>query len=267
MIVFPNAKINLGLNILRKRLDGYHELETCFYPIKWLDALEVVESVKTEVNTSGIEIPNDGDNIILKAYDLLKEDFDLPQVNIHLHKSIPIGAGLGGGSSDAAFMLQLLNDQFSLSLNNDELKRYAVKLGADCAFFLENRPVVASGIGEVFTNVNVSLQDKHIVLVYPKIHISTKEAYAAIQPKYPKESICNILQNYQIDEWKDSLQNDFEEPLFKRYPVLKDIKYTLYDDGAVYASMSGSGSCLYGIFNERTELNYSNDYILWSGRL
>ena len=267
MIVFPNAKINLGLNILKKRSDGYHELETCFYPVNWQDALEVVESDKSTISNSGIEIPDDGDNIVLKAYQILKKDFDLPEVKIHLHKSIPIGAGLGGGSSDAAFMLKLLNDKFSLDLQREQIKKYAVQLGADCAFFLENRPILASGIGEVFTDVEVSLKEKHIYLIYPKIHISTKEAYAAIKPRIPSNRNQDVLENYPTEEWRDLLVNDFEEPLFKKYSVLKEIKNELYKNEAIFASMSGSGSCMYGIFNEEPHLSFSKKYMTWSGRL
>ncbi|MCK5368547.1 MAG: 4-(cytidine 5'-diphospho)-2-C-methyl-D-erythritol kinase, partial [Cyclobacteriaceae bacterium] len=175
MIVFPNAKINLGLNITRKRQDGYHELETCFYPVFWQEALEIVASEKTVVTISGIEIPNDGDNIVLKAYHILKKEFNLPPVEMHLHKIIPIGAGLGGGSADAAFTLSLLNNLFSLGLDEIQLMKYAVSIGADCAFFIKNKPMLAAGIGEQLTDINMSLEGKYILLVYPDIHISTKE--------------------------------------------------------------------------------------------
>ena len=267
MIVFPNAKINLGLNIVEKRPDGFHELETCFYPAPWREALEIVESDRTVVTTSGIEIPDDGENIVLRAYYLLKDDYELPPVHIHLHKVIPIGAGLGGGSADAAFTLMLLNTLYSLNINHDDLVKYAVRLGADCAFFINNRPLLASGIGEQFTDLDISLSDKFIILVYPNIHIPTKEAYSSIDPKMPSVRINEILVNADIQDWKELLKNDFEKPLFKKHLILKDIKANLYNAGAIYASMSGSGSCIYGLFDEDPALIFPENYKVCSGRL
>ncbi len=267
MVVFPNAKINLGLNILSKRDDGYHELETCFYPVQWQEALEIIEAKETKVTITGITIPGDGDNIILKAYNLLKASFALPAVNIHLHKSIPIGAGLGGGSADAAFTLTLLNTLFNLGLPDDELMKFAVSLGADCPFFIKNKPMLATGIGEKLSDVELNFSDKHIVLVYPDIHISTKEAYSGIIPKKPIIGIRSILEEKEISEWKNLLKNDFEFSLFKSYPILDEIKQQLYDCGAVYASMSGSGSCMYGIFEQSPQINFPDSFRIWSGKL
>lgn len=267
MVVFPNAKINLGLNIISRRPDGYHELETCFYPVLWQEALEIVEAKKTTFTTTGIDIPGEGDNICLKAYQLLTSDYDIPPVNIHLHKLIPIGAGLGGGSADGAFTLKLINNLFSLGLSDSELIQYATKLGADCAFFIKNKPMFAKGIGEKLELLNISIAGKYLFLVYPDIHISTKEAYASIIPKKPVLGINLILENIDIREWRDHLNNDFEAPLFKTYPILKAIRKQLYGAGAIYASMSGSGSCMFGIFNEMPILSFPDNYKIWSGRI
>ena len=267
MIVFPNAKINLGLNITRKRQDGYHELETCFYPVFWQEALEIVTSEKTVVTISGIEIPNDGDNIVLKAYHILKKEFNLPPVEMHLHKIIPIGAGLGGGSADAAFTLSLLNNLFSIGLDEIQLMRYAVSIGADCAFFIKNKAMLAAGIGEQLTDINMSLEGKFILLAYPNIHISTKEAYENVVPKKPINSIQKVLEEMDIPEWKNYLKNDFEDAIFKKYPTLSKLKQKFYDSGAAYASMSGSGSCMYGIFENDPQITFPEHYKVWSGRL
>ena len=267
MIVFPNAKINLGLNIINKRPDGYHDLETCFYPVPWRDALDIVESDKTTFTVSGIEVPGNADNIVLKAYQLLKSDYNLPPVDIHLHKVIPIGAGLGGGSADAAFTLTILNELFSLGLDDNQLMKYAVTLGADCAFFIKNKPLLANGIGEQLVKVKISLAGMFILLVYPDIHIATKEAFAQIQPQKPNISVSQILTGKKISEWKDFLENDFERSLFGKYPILQKIKKQFYNSGAIYTSMSGSGSCMYGIFEENPKINFPGNYKTWSGRL
>ena len=267
MVVFPNAKINLGLNIIHKREDGYHELQTCFYPVYWQDVLEINPSEKTTIATSGIPIPDDGNNIILKAYKLLATHFDLPPVKIHLHKVIPIGAGLGGGSADAAFAVKLLNKEFSLGLNELQMIDFASQLGADCSFFIKNKPCLASGIGEKLIEVDLKLKGNFIFMVYPNIHISTKEAYSNIKPKLPTISIREVLNQYELINWKNLLFNDFEIPLFESYPVLKEIKSELYTAGAIYASMSGSGSCMYGIFNQKSKMNFPEEYTTWSGDL
>ena len=267
MIVFPNAKINLGLHILEKRPNGYHELETCFYPVPWKEALEITESNDTTVTITGIKIPDDGDNIILKAYNLLQADFELPHLLLHLHKSIPIGAGLGGGSADAAFTLTVINQHFSLGLSDEQLIAYATKLGADCAFFIKNKPTLATGIGEILSEIDLSLSGKFIQLVYPNIHISTMEAYANIIPKIPPMRIKDILAKFSLPDWKEVLNNDFEKPLFKKYPILDEIKNKLYREGAIYAAMTGSGSCMFGIFDHEKMLDFPKEYKLWAGWL
>lgn len=254
MIVFPNAKINLGLNIVEKRADGYHNLETLFYPIPWEDALEVNIAKnsgknKCTLHLSGKIVINDeaNDNLVVKAYRLLDADFDLPPVEVYLYKNIPLGAGLGGGSSDAAFMLKMLNDKFNLSLSNKTLEDYAVKLGADCAFFIRNHPVFATEIGNVFSDVTVDLKGYQIVVIKPDVFVSTKEAFAKIKPSRPSVSIMDIVAK-PVSEWRGNLFNDFEDSVFPQYPEIREIKETLYNQGAIYASMSGSGSSVYGIF-------------------
>ena len=236
MVAFPPCKINLGLNVLRKRDDGYHDIETCFYPIPWTDILEVIPSDKFEFTVSGNAIPGD-DNLCVKAYRLL----NTPPAKIHLHKIIPTGAGLGGGSSDAAWTLRLLNDVFQLKLSKDELKKYAAQIGSDCAFFIEDGPMIGTGRGEILRPAKVDLKGKFIVIVKPDVHVSTAEAYSGIVPKGSKLDLSDIR----------SLRNDFEETIFKKYPAIESIKKSLYQAGATYASMSGSGSAVYGIFNDR----------------
>lgn len=248
MIVFPNAKINIGLNVVSKRDDGYHNLETIFYPVKLSDALELIDSKKTELSFSGIHIDGDSnDNLILKAYHLLKEDFDLPPVRFHLHKTIPFGAGLGGGSSDAAFTLKMLNDYFNLELSPDKLKDYAAIIGADCPFFIENKPAFATGIGDQLNTVNLDLNKYEILLVKPAFSISTPEAYKNIIPSIPKYSLKEI-ENIPVENWKEMIVNDFEKSVFANYPEIEIIKKSLYKMGALYSSMSGSGSSVFGIF-------------------
>jgi 4-diphosphocytidyl-2-C-methyl-D-erythritol kinase len=250
MICFPNAKINLGLHIVSKRPDGYHNIETIFYPIPLHDALEVVPAETNETTFSQTGIPVDGnpdDNLVMKAYRLLKKDFDLSGMAIYLRKQIPFGAGLGGGSADAAFMLKLLNDFAGLGLSVKQLEEYAGQLGADCPFFIQNSPVFAEGVGNIFTPVTVSLKGYHLVLVKPDIHVSTKEAYAGVTPRQPAFRLTEIAR-LPIEEWKNHIVNDFEEGIFARYPAIGAIKQDLYKQGAVYASMSGSGSSVFGIF-------------------
>ena len=251
MICFPNAKINLGLQVVSKRLDGYHNIETIFYPVPLCDALEIVLSETNETTFSQTGISVDGssdDNLVMKAFRLLEKDFDLPKIAIYLRKQIPFGAGLGGGSADAAFMLKLLNDFAGLDLSVEQLEKYAGQLGADCPFFIRNNPVFAEGIGDIFSPVNVSLRDYYLVLVKPDIHVSTKEAYAGITPKQPTSRLTEIIR-LPVREWKNYMVNDFEEGLFHRYPAIGEIKRTLYDMGAIYAGMSGSGSSVFGIFD------------------
>ncbi len=246
MIVYPNAKINLGLNIFRKREDGFHDISSVFYPVKeCVDILEIVKSDNFEFTKSGIEIPN-GENICEKAWNLLHTDFEIGNVKIHLHKQIAIGAGLGGGSADASFTLKALNELFELKLTNKELEKYALQLGADCPFFIDNKPKFVEGIGEKMTSVDLDFSEYEIRLINPKIHISTKEAYTDVVPRIPQKSISDVIE-LPINEWKDKLRNDFEDSVFLKYPKLKSIKEILYNEGSLYGSMTGSGSFFYSI--------------------
>jgi len=268
MICFPNAKINLGLNVVRKRADGYHDIETIFYPIPIKDALEISAADEFSFTQSGIAIDGDaGNNLVVKAVDLLRRRCELPSFNIHLLKAIPFGAGLGGGSSDAAFTLTLLNDYFDLKLTNPELESLAAELGADCPFFIRNSPVFAEGVGNIFQPVDVSLAGYFMCLVKPDIFVSTPAAYSMITPKAAAASVKDIVKR-PVAEWRDNLLNDFESGIVALYPRIGEIKQMLYDAGAVYASMSGSGSSVYGIFTEKTNLlaSFSDDYV-WEGTL
>lgn len=257
MITFPNAKINLGLNIVEKRPDGYHNLETIFYPINLQDALEVnrMENAQTpyKLRVSGTAIEGTPEeNLVVKAYNLLRKKYDLAPIDIHLYKHIPMGAGLGGGSSDCAFMIKVLNEKFRLGLSIEEMESYASRLGADCAFFIQNQPVFATGIGNVFERIRLSLANYRLVLVKPDISVSTKEAYAHIRPKRPEVSLKEIAQQ-PVETWASCMKNDFEDSVFQLYPEIAAIKDKMYDLGAVYASMSGSGSAVFGIFKEAIE--------------
>lgn len=248
MISFPNAKINIGLNVVSKRTDGYHNLETIFYPVHLSDALEMVISDKTELSFSGLEIHgNPKENLVLKAYYLLNEEFGLPPVKFHLHKVIPFGAGLGGGSADAAFALKMLNKTFKLDITTEKLEEFAAKLGADCAFFIHNKPTFATGIGNQFKPINLDLSKYHIIIIKPDIHVSTKDAYQNIVPQQPQVSLPELIKK-PVTEWKNQVVNDFEKSVFAMFPQLKELKELLYNLGAEYASMSGSGSALYAFF-------------------
>ncbi len=268
MICFPNAKINLGLNIVSKRPDGYHNIETIFYPVDIRDALEVTDARGEEGIFRQTGIPVDGnpsDNLVMKAYRLLSGKYMLPEVDIHLLKKIPFGAGLGGGSADAACMLKLMNDFAGLHISEDELESLAALIGADCAFFIRNKPVFASGIGNLFENIDCSLKGYHLLIVKPDIHISTKEAYAMVKPRHPEISLKSIIR-MPIENWKEAMVNDFESGIFAQYPAIQTLKNGLYEMGAVYASMSGSGSSVYGIFRSPADLpetlKFSDSY--WS---
>jgi 4-diphosphocytidyl-2-C-methyl-D-erythritol kinase len=255
MIVFPNAKINIGLNITERRPDGYHNLETVFYPIMIKDALEVIESRELSFESSGITIPGSADgNLCLKAYHLLCQDFDLPPVSIHLHKNIPIGAGLGGGSADAAFFISLINQMFGLALANGTMMDYARQLGADCAFFIENKPTFAHDKGDRFEKTDIDLSAYHLVLVMPPVHVSTAEAYGGIKPAPAKESLKDLIA-LPVNEWRHHINNDFEHHIFQNHPVIADVKLALYNAGALYASMSGSGASVFGIFPSQPDLS------------
>ncbi len=254
MICFPNAKINLGLNIVNRRSDGYHDIETIFYPIKIHDALEAIESDKTRVRLSGIFVPGSPqENLCLKAYNLIGADYELPAIHIHLHKNIPIGAGLGGGSADAAFFIALLNDKFQLGMEISQMEVYARQLGADCAFFLHNKPMYAFGKGDEFESLTLDLSPYHIVLVMPPVHVSTAEAYAGVRPM-PSSSSLKVLLQTPVTNWLGNIKNDFEESVFKIYPEIEEVKKELYHKGAFYASMSGSGAAVYGIFANKPDL-------------
>lgn len=248
MITFPNAKINIGLNVVEKRPDGYHNLETIFYPVKLCDALEVIEAEETSFSSSGIKIDSAPENnLVHKAYKLLCEDLNLPPVKMHLHKVIPFGAGLGGGSADAAFALKMLNDYFELGLTTNQLEDYATRIGADCPFFIQNKPTFAHGIGDQFKPVNLDLSAYEIVIVKPPFSVNTSQAYKNIVPVKADFNLLEI-EKLPIETWKTVVKNDFEESVFPQFSEIENLKNKLYEAGAVYASMSGSGSALFGIF-------------------
>lgn len=258
MIDFPCAKINLGLNIVEKRNDGYHNLQTVFLPVQLCDALEIKtmnerfpSDTNCDLKVSGDGIYcNEADNLVVKAYNMLAADYEIPRIHAHLYKRIPSQAGLGGGSSDAAFMLKLLDQRFRINAGNAELEKYAARLGADCPFFINAEPAYAEGIGEILSPVEITdntLSGYTLVIVKPQVSVSTKEAFAGITPRMPEVS-CREIVAMPIEQWKDLLTNDFEESVFTQYPELHDIKNKLYEAGAAYAQMSGSGSSIFGIF-------------------
>ncbi|MEN8122047.1 MAG: 4-(cytidine 5'-diphospho)-2-C-methyl-D-erythritol kinase [Bacteroidota bacterium] len=259
MICFPNAKINIGLNIVSKREDGYHNLETVFYPVPLKDVLEFIVPEKqikeTTIELSGTEldVPNN-ENICIKAYKLLAADHELPNLQMYLHKMIPSGAGLGGGSADASFLLKSLNQYFKLNISEKGLMNYASKIGADCAFFLKNRPVFASGTGNQFEHIELDLKGYHIMIVKPNLSISTVDAFNNIKPSMPETGLKELIKQ-PISSWKNQIKNDFELPLFQKHSELGKIKSILYELGAEYASLSGSGSALFGLFKNRPKVN------------
>jgi 4-diphosphocytidyl-2-C-methyl-D-erythritol kinase len=257
MVTFPNCKINLGLNILQKRKDGFHDIETVFFPLPFTDILEIVSSDnETALTNTGIIVERNENNLCLQAYHLLKKDFpQLPELKIHLHKVIPVGAGLGGGSADTAFTLSLLNEKYNLNISLQQLFVYASLLGSDCAFFLLNKPCFATGRGEKMKEINLSLSGYKILLVNPQIHVSTKEIFQQIAPRIPTKSIKEIIEQ-PIETWKNDLKNDFEEIVFLKHPKIKEIKENLYRHRAIYVSMTGTGSTVFGIFNKNEEINY-----------
>ena len=256
MIRFPNAKINLGLRIVARRPDGYHNIETVFYPIQLQDALEIVPTSQqeTELSLSGIVIDGDPqNNLVMKAWRRLSCRFSLPPISIYLHKAIPFGAGLGGGSSDAAFLLAMVRDYFRLPLSDDELDKEAASLGADCPFFLHNKPLLAKGIGDEFEPIELSLKSYRIVLVKPSVSVPTSVAYSLVTPVLPEEPVRDTVSR-PVEEWRGRLINDFEESVFARFPVIGEIMDRLYVQGAVYASMSGSGSSVFALFDKEVDL-------------
>ncbi|MGD2033464.1 MAG: 4-(cytidine 5'-diphospho)-2-C-methyl-D-erythritol kinase [Bacteroidales bacterium] len=252
MILFPNAKINIGLSVLERRNDGYHNIETLYFPVGLFDILEFAESEskRNTLDISGIyPYERTEKNLVLKAWEIMYEKFEIPHVHIHLHKSIPAGAGLGGGSSDAAFMLKGLNELFQCNCSETELREMASSLGSDCSFFVMNKAARGTGRGELLETIDHPLKGFIVLLVNPGIHISSKDAYSGIVPKQADESLKDLITN-PPDSWKDSIYNAFEATVFSKYPVIQKIKSDLYDMGAVYASMTGSGSTVFGLFRE-----------------
>lgn len=271
MIVFPNCKINLGLNVLRKRSDGFHELETVFYPLPIHDILEIVFLKKLRghpgipFSVSGLEIDGEkNSNLCLKALKLLKKKIpQMPSVQLHLHKVIPAGSGLGGGSSDAAFTLKVLNEICSLNLSKEQLLNSASQLGSDCPFFIINKPCFSKGRGELLKEIDLDLSPYKIVLANPGFAINTREAFTGIKPAIPEISIKEIIKR-PIETWRDDLKNDFEKTIFHQYPGIEKIKNEMYDAGALYASMSGSGSSVFGIFlkQQSTGMSFPSHYFV-----
>lgn len=266
MITFPIAKINLGLNVVEKRPDGYHNLETVFYPVPIKDALEIYpmdsdfpSDVDCDLKVTNIHIEGDEQkNLVVKAYNLLKQDFPtLPRIHAHLYKGIPTQAGMGGGSSDCGFMITLLNEQFQLGLSQQQMIQYAARLGADCAFFIVNKPCYAEGIGEILKPVELDLKGWYLCIVRPAIPVSTKEAFSLINPAHPAKN-CREVVMQPIETWREELTNDFEKSVFALHPEIGAIKERLYDMGAVYAAMSGSGSSLLGLFRTPMDLSEFN---------
>ena len=290
MLSFPNAKINIGLYITEKRSDGFHNLESCFYPVGWSDVLEILPAQELSFKSTGIAIPGNPEaNLCLKAYHLVSQDFKMPPVMIHLHKIVPIGAGLGGGSADCAFTIKTLNDLFELNMSVETMENYARELGSDCAFFIQNKPKFCFGKGDEFEDIGLDLSGKFIVLVNPNIHISTAEAYSGIHlTPSPSPMERGVLTSYSplnrrgaggevnlekalqtpVNQWVNTVKNDFETHLLPKYPVIKNIKNSLYAHGAEYASMTGSGSTVFGIFNQEIDLQQVfADYTVWQGKL
>jgi 4-diphosphocytidyl-2-C-methyl-D-erythritol kinase len=271
MICFPNAKINLGLYITEKRPDGFHNIESVFYPIAWNDALEVIESpeASTDFNlyTSGLPISGKAeDNLLYKAYALMKEKRTLPKISVYLHKTLPMGAGLGGGSADCAFFINQLNTQFNLGLSEEERLNLARPLGSDCAFFIKNKPVYAYEKGDVFKDLSIDLSAYYIAVIFSNVHSNTKEAYSGVKPAKPATSLLDVIQQ-PVHTWKNSMSNDFEASIFAKYPVVEKTKQDLYDAGAIYASMSGSGSAVFGLFDSMPQIGGLAAFPHWVGSL
>ncbi len=273
MLVFPNAKLNLGLYITGRRPDGFHNLETVFVPLPWTDALEMLPAATgqpTSITLTGRPIPgHPATNLCVRAYELLQADFpQLPPVQLYLHKIVPMGAGLGGGSADAAFALKAANALFGLNLSFETLEAYARRLGADCAFFIQNKPVLAVERGDVFEEIDLNLAGTGCAVVYPNLHIGTPEAFAGITPRPPAHGLRAALAQ-PLETWRDTISNDFEQSLTPKYPVLAAIKQQLYAAGATYASLSGSGSAVYGLWEtqEPPALAWPAEYTVWQGML
>lgn len=265
MITFPIAKVNLGLNVVERRPDGYHNLETVFYPVPLTDALEVMpmddafpSPTDCDIKTTGIAVEGDEQrNLVVRAYRMLAESHRLPRLHVHLHKAIPTQAGMGGGSSDGAYMIRLLNEMCRLGLSHDEMVRTAARLGADCPFFISGKPAYAEGIGERLMPISLSLKGLWMVIVRPNIAVSTGEAFSRIKPKRPQKNCLDIVRQ-PLETWRDELRNDFEESVFALHPEIGEIKQRLYALGAVYAAMSGSGSSVFGLF--RDNINTGSEF-------
>lgn len=268
MIVYPNCKINLGLNVVSRRPDGFHDIESIFYPVPCCDMLEIIPADKDDFVVDGIAINCAvSENLCYKAYRLIKNQYDIPQISLYLYKKIPFGAGLGGGSSDGAFTLSALNELFFLDINEKTLTGMASMLGSDCAFFIQNKPAYITGTGTEISELSFSLKGYYIVIIKPDIIISTKDAYRMITPKKPQTSLLEIIKR-PLSDWKEHLVNDFESSLFMKHPEIGTIKNLLYEKGAVYASMSGSGSSVYGLFDH--EIDMADEFpncIIWKGLL
>lgn len=257
MINFPIAKINLGLNVVSKRDDGYHNLETVFYPVPIKDALEVFpmedgfpSDVRCDLKVTNLFIDGDEQkNLVVKAYNMIAQDYELPRVHVHLYKHIPTQAGMGGGSSNCAYMIRLLNEMFLLGMSDEKMIGYAARLGADCAFFIKAQPAYAEGIGEKLQPISIDLSGYKMLVVRPNIPVSTKEAFSLITPQVPKKNCLDIVRQ-PIETWKDELVNDFERSVFAIHPEIGRLKEMMYEQGAVYAAMSGSGSSVFGLFSD-----------------
>ena len=269
MILYPNAKINIGLNILSKREDGFHELETLMYPIGLTDILTInrSENKYQSINFTTTGITIDGkpeDNLIVKAYNLIAQNYKLPVLDIHLHKSIPFGAGLGGGSADCAFAIKSINEYCKLNISTAKMENIASKLGSDCPFFINNKPAIAKGRGEILSSFKININQFHFVIIIPPIPISTKQAYSLVTPCNTNKNLESLLQK-DTTGWKNYIKNDFEESVFPQYPEIEKIKNTLYSMGAVYSSLSGSGSAVFGIFKNRPVLKdvFTKEYFIW----
>ena len=277
MLLFPLAKINLGLNVVERRPDGYHNLEAVFYPVQIKDALELTimnthfpSATDCDIKVTNMEVEGDEQrNLVVRAYQLLKQDFhQMPRVHAHLWKGIPTQAGMGGGSSDCAYTIRLLNEMFTLSLSEEQMISYAARLGADCPFFILSRPAYAEGIGERLQPVSLDLSSYYIGVVRPDIPVSTREAFSLIQPRKPAKC-CREVVMQPIETWRDELTNDFEQSVFALHPEIGAIKQQLYDLGAIYAAMSGSGSSVFGLFRDEIKIceHFPADVFTYCGKL
>ncbi len=271
MINFPKAKINLGLRVIRKRADGYHDIESVFYPIGLSDALEfkiTSEEKADEIKVTGLPIPeSDSENLVLKAIKLMRNRFPLPFLKVHLHKAIPCGGGLGGGSSDGSYMLKSINKFFNYGLSNEELRAISLDIGSDCPFFIDSEPALALDRGENLTPVPPFLEGMYIILLHPHINISTKEAYLHCYPHERRQPLTELVK-YRPNDWKNLIVNDFEEYVFRMHPEIGELKKYLYNSGAIFSSMTGSGSAVYGIFGHQPSISRSlQRYLVYQGEL